>query len=497
MIQRRLISELNLDSQALRTVSLVMEKVTKGSEEVLTSPITNETSPSDILSGWDKIFDSKLSLMNSTLIDIEMNNRSKFGPRSIAIPWSERRQSLLSYFGVNRLGSDLASPFQLPRRLRPLSNESALTYLKNSSNSGAPSFSRKSRVKGAILANFESEYNKQFPCILFTRTQENNKTRNVWGYPISDTLAEMRYYRPLLDYQKKLPWRSALNKPEDIDKGITKIIKAAQINPELSILSMDFSAYDASVKDGLQKASFNYISSLFQSQYSSEIERLYKRFNSIGIITPEGIFSGPHGIPSGSTFTNEVDSISQYLIAINSGFANDPSLMQIQGDDGVYLVSKPDPFKDSFRKYGLQVNDDKSYISRDYVVYLQSLFHKEFSKSGVISGIYSTYRALLRIVYLERFIDLKDEISGKDYFAIRTLSILENCKHHPLFREFVLYVLSIDKYNLEFSDQGLRSFVKMRRDQEGKDITFRNWSYGEDVVGIYNYDSYKIIKEYV
>jgi hypothetical protein len=39
------------------------------------------------------------------------------------------------------------------------------------------------------------------------------------------------------------------------------------------------------------------------------------RFGNIGLITPDGVKDGPHGVPSGSTFTLEVNSIAQILIA--------------------------------------------------------------------------------------------------------------------------------------------------------------------------------------
>jgi len=381
-----------------------------------------------------------------------------------------------------------------------LNVEQAIVYLKNNSNSGLPFYVKKVSVKSSLLSEkiFADLIARRDPCVLFTRTQENKKTRTVWGYPIADTLREMLFYRPVLEIQKHLKWRAALNTPEDVDRGVTDIINTA-MKSNLGILSIDFSAYDASVKSGLQRSAWKYIKSMYQKQFHQTIDEIAERFLTIGLITPDGIMSGPHGVPSGSTFTNEVDSIVQYLVAYACRDIVHIDKCQIQGDDGLYIVTDPVRVSTHFKNYGLSVNLDKSIYAVDHAIYLQSLFHNDYRASnGLISGIYPTYRALCRIMFLERFEDFeKDDISGRDYFAIRTISILENCKHHPLFRELVLYVLSLDKYKLQVSDQGLFNYVKRLDRQEGKDVSFREWSYGEDVRGIKNFEAYKIISENV
>jgi hypothetical protein len=161
------------------------------------------------------------------------------------------------------------------------------------------------------------------------------KTRTVWGYPIADILNEYRFYRPLLNFQRSLEWRSAINSPELVDLRIDKIIKES-INSGRKLVSVDFKAYDASLKSTLQRASFGYIKSLFQPVFSDEIDYIAKRFNTIGLITPSGFMDGSHGVPSGSAFTNEVDSIAHFLCARALGV--EVRNMDIQGDDGVYSV---------------------------------------------------------------------------------------------------------------------------------------------------------------
>ena len=96
---------------------------------------------------------------------------------------------------------------------------------------------------------------------------------------------------------------------------------------------------------------------------------------------------------------------------------------------------------------------------------------------------------------LERFTDfLDDGLDGKDFFSIRSISILENCKFHPLFSDFVKYVWSLDKYSLKFSDSSLRKYVEMMRSTEGTDGLIRN-QYGTEVSGIRSFESFKIIDQ--
>jgi hypothetical protein len=490
---RKDLVDFDLSYEAFNKLSRLLDKTESGSDVVLLSPIGKATGPEAILRGWDSIFNANRDKLNTVLLELEENNRSKYGPRSIAIPWSERREGITNSFSDDE-GREVESSLPSKGRLRPISLETAAKYIKKQTNAGLPSMNSKGLALNDTLNNFYSLIKEDIPSVPFTRTQENKKTRTVWGYPLAVVLDEMRFYRPILEYQRNLPWRAALKSASEIDSAITQLINHAS-SRNLDLVSIDFSNYDNTVKRKLQNYAFKvYFPSLFQEQYHPEIAEHGERFNTIGLVTPDKVYRGPHGIPSGSAYTNEVGSVVQY--GISQSYEEELLFSQVQGDDGAYAVSDSDALKDHFRSYGLDVNDEKSYISNDYIVYLQNLYHKDYIKDGLISGIYPTYRALLRIVYQERFNDFsKDDISGKDYYAIRTLSILENVKAHPLFKELVKYVVTLDKYNLEFSDQGLSSYIKMRERQDGKDVRFTEYKRG-DGFGIKSFESYKLAKEF-
>lgn len=485
------LDQLSLSNEVKYRLSTHLTNLAKGSDNVYLTPIGRDNDKEYVLSKISKILDSGLVI--DELLEFENSNRSKFSPRSIALNWSDRKDSLLSYFeGEVSFNNDLlcSSNHKLNKCLRPLSVSNASKFLKSNTNSGLPFYTRKSKVKDTVVKDFNSLLDEGFPCILFTRTQEGNKTRNVWGYPIADTLNEMRFYQPLLSYQKNLPWRSALIGPGKVDESISKMF--IDRDDSKTFLSIDFSAYDASVKFSLQQCSFDYIKSLYQPIHAEEIDSIMHRFNTIGIVTPSGIYEGPHGIPSGSTFTNEVDSIAQFLIFDSLGL---DAFFEIQGDDGLYHVdsSEVDTIIKNFKRYGLSVNEDKSIISGKYCTYLQRFYHSHYMVDGHIGGIYSIYRAMNRIFYQERYSDFESYgLSGRDYYSIRTITILENCKYHPHFKDFVKFVHSLDKYLLEFSEASVSKYDKMLNSGSGTGGVLNN-QFGDNVRGISSFETVKVL----
>lgn len=489
------LDSLDIDIDVKDRLSQHLKRTYNGRDDILLTPIAKDNSPQLILSEFDKVFNSNKDKMNNTLLNLEVSNRDKFGPRSLAKPWKDRVESLVASFGSDN--HDMSSILTLRgnNRLRPLKLDTAVKLLKNNTNSGLPYYTKKGVVKERVLLKFDTLLKRKDPCILFTRTQEQSKTRNVWGFPIADTLNEMRYYSPLLSYQKNLAYRAALVSPDEVGRKMTALIlKAKRLG--YSLVSIDFAAYDTTVKRKLQKVAFDYIKSLFQRESESDIQYIAERFGSIGIITPDGVYSGEHGVPSGSTFTNEVDSIVQSSISMSLPFIGTEDF-QVQGDDGVYLVPSihVDKLIELFESCGLKVSRDKSYTSDNYAVYLQNLYHIDYIKDGFIGGIYPVYRALNRILYQERWSDFEDYgIIGKDYYSIRTICILENCKHHPLFQELVKFVLKYDKYSLATSKSGIANYVQMISKTNGAGEIL-NHQYGDNVSGIRSFQSFRLIKE--
>jgi hypothetical protein len=309
------LDRLNIDQDVTQRLSQSIQRVIDGNSEVFRSPHFKDEDPETVLAKWDKVFQAQSTKLERELEELELSNRSKFGPRSIAKPWSERKDSVMSYFGKDtaKTGPDITS--RVPKgsgSLRVKSLESASKALKNSTSSGLPYLKKKSLVKERLLKSFQSHLERRDPCVLFTRTQELGKTRPVWGYPIADTLMEMRLFLTLLEFQKKQDWRAAIVGPDTVDQKVTDLFLESDRSGGI-LLSVDFSSYDTTVRKTVQTSVREYVRKLFQSGEAHDIiDYVFERFGTIGIITPDGVMEGEHGVPSGSTLTNEVDSLAQW-----------------------------------------------------------------------------------------------------------------------------------------------------------------------------------------
>jgi hypothetical protein len=488
------LKRLDLPDKVLANVANHLLGTLKGHSEIYLTPLAKALDPFEIREEWDLIFNDNKHKMNIPLLDLEASNRSKFGPRSIAVPWTARVTDLKATY-LKQDEDHIPKYHTLigEGNLFPISVEEAGSKMKSSTSACLPFFTKKGKAKTQLLEDFNGYLKRKDPCLLFTRTSESSKTRNVWGYPFADTLFEMMFYYPLLQFQKVKTYRAALVSPDEVALRLTELILKARLTDRI-IYSIDFSAFDASVKFQYIIAAFEYIASCFAPSFTTFIMGICKRFYTISIITPQAVYSGKHGVPSGSTFTNEVDSIIQLMIALLNDFINEKEC-QVQGDDGVFIMAPENvpKFRSTFMYAGLKEND-KGSISTDFATYCQNIYHIEYIKDGVIPGIYPVYRALNRILFQERFVNFtKRGIRGKDYYGIRCLSILENCKHHPLFEELVRFILAREEYSLDISDDGLTKYCSgFNLDQDTAEAL--QHQYGTNVSGIKNFDSYKMVQ---
>lgn len=488
----------NLTPDVERRVNLSLEGIRRGSEVNILTPLGKRFGADNLLKEWDELFNSNSGAINETLMNIEMSQRLKFGPRSISLPWSDLKSEFFEQYAQSTVTLPDNTTRDFAPVLKSLSFDEALRQMKNSTNSGLPEFVTKSKVKVDYTpSKWSDELSENYPCIMFRRTQEQKKTRIVWGFPFAPTLLATQYFDPLLKYERKFAWRSALRGPDEVSRRMTEILEKAGSDDRYVVIGVDFTLFDRSAKEPFVSRSIKRFSKLFVPTDKLEYDMgvISDNMSGIGIITPDGIAMGKHGLSSGSPGTNSIGSDIQYLIAKDSKLYVE-GYEDVTGDDGVYLIKKGniDKFISFFSDLGFNLNKEKSSISRDYVVYLQNLYHKDYYRDGLIRGIYPIYRALNRLIHQERWTDLDVFEKGSDYYSLRTISILENCKHHPMFEQFVEFIYKRDKYALAYNVNSLSKYVEtVYGSLEARDLV-RN-QYGQYIRGIADFDTTKLISK--
>lgn len=182
------------------------------------------------------------------------------------------------------------------------------------------------------------------PCISFKRTQFHNKTRLIWGYPYSMTVLEGLFARPLIDRFKGSYGPMAF--------GLTSGCLGARLRSSAAwykyAYSLDMSSFDSSINSKLIDVAFSILATWFdmdevepisQIRHGEIFSRVKKYFIRTPIVMPDQqLYVGKnHGVPSGSYFTQLVDSIVNVIFcgAISSKFHLDvdSNHLYVLGDD--------------------------------------------------------------------------------------------------------------------------------------------------------------------
>ena len=167
-------------------------------------------------------------------------------------------------------------------------------------------------------------------CIAFKRTQFNDKTRLVWGYPYAMTIIEGLIAYPLLQ-EFKGGWSPMAFSMTSCDLGAKLRVASYQKKYAYSI---DMSSFDSSISADLIRVAFNILRSWYDldsiepitGQTVRDIFKLVERYfiNTPIVMPNSSLYLGKaHGVPSGSFFTQLIDSIVNTVVAgtLSSHFA--------------------------------------------------------------------------------------------------------------------------------------------------------------------------------
>lgn len=476
--------------------------VVKGQPDVYATPFAKGQTLGSVLDEWRGTL-RKIEREWPTLWQFEEDLGAKAGPMSVMKPLKDRMADIDHYYTDVLLSSTPISESAVKaviaefKRLRgfELRNQtSTVDTMKKSTNSGSPFFTKRRSVTSKTLfcnvdpgrndtdgvpfqilgtaRDYSMQLSRAVPvseetdrcsiwsacAVLGWRGQEGGpspedvKQRVVWMFPYAVNVCELQVYQPLIELAQKFNLVPAWVSMEAVDQRITAMFDTK--DPHDLVICTDFSKFDQHFNPDMQQCSRQILSALLARNVRSEnwIKQVFPIKYVIPLAYDYGkIRYGKHGMGSGSGGTNADETLAHRALQYEAALANHSRLnpnSQCLGDDGVLTypgITVEDVVR-SYSAHGQEMNVDKQYASKQDCVYLRRWHHKDYRVNGNCVGVYSTERALGRLKMQERYYD--PEIWGPIAVALRNLSIIENCKWHPLREEFAEFCMKKDKFRL-------------------------------------------------
>lgn len=471
-----------------------MEKTWQGNSEVYTTPWIKSKDTSAILREADGILQAWMPQVEAlaekmpSLVEFERDLAAKVGPLSTQKPLLQRLDDIKAYYeGVTLPAVPIEEQaiklvlmeYQQARGLTPRSEDHTLAVMKKSTSSGLPYFRRKRLVAeetlnstiyvrdNVVFERFKDGSVYAIGAILGWRGQEGGlaeddvKQRVVWMFPFKVNIAELCVYQPLIETFQRYKLMPAYVSNDEVDRQITLMFDSKA--PEDLVICTDFTKFDQHFNEVMQTAALQILAGLLNKSPKAKgwLENIFPiKYNITMCFALDGdsayVLYGAHGMGSGSGGTNFDESLAHRALQYEAAAANGKPLnphSQCHGDDGVltYPGITVEQVTRSYTAHGLEMNESKQYASAHDCVYLRRWHSDSYRKDGICVGVYSTARALGRLCFQERYMDPDDLPGSLDrtkMIALRELSIIENCKHHPLFEEFVDYCMKRDKFRL-------------------------------------------------
>lgn len=469
----------NLPNPGLRSY---FDIVLKGQSDVYHSPwikVQDENDSDEILRQMSNIMNEWLPHLQPlkkewpSLWKFESDLAAKVGPMSVMKPLSERIADIESYYdGILLPAAELEekalkatiAKFSRARGIRPRAQSRTVDLMKKSTNSGNPYFSKRNTVTSktvpcSVSMAGQTLNGSQWPitAVLGWRGQEGGpkvedvKQRVVWMFPYSVNIQELQVYQPLIEVFQHFEMVPAWVSMESVDRAITRMMDT---KGDDYIVCTDFTKFDQHFNERMQDAAKTILAALLDRSAQSHdwLDRVYPiKYNITLSDQINTIWEGKHGMGSGSGGTNADETLAhtalQFEAAQRAGVLLNPN-SQCLGDDGVltYPGIKVEDVVRSYSAHGLEMNAEKQEVSKQDCTYLRRWHHYKYRVNGVCAGVYSTARALGRLLMQERYYD--PDGWGPKMVALRELSIIENCKYHPLKEEFADFCMKKDKFRL-------------------------------------------------
>jgi hypothetical protein len=263
--------------------------------------------------------------------------------------------------------------------------------------------------KKPILIGFRTQASGEFEDDGTQTNHCKHKLRVVSMVDLYQIISELRFSKPIQDYLGRVSYYAGGKSEKTISGIITNY--RMKFN---RFLSIDYSSFDQTISSWLIEDAFSIVKSAFKM--NSEEEKLFdvivNDFIHKDFILSEGILHSDKGVPSGSMFTQIIDSIVNVLV-IKTYFhhlGEDVGMITMGDDNAIFSnsdVSLEDLASYLQKNFGLIVKvDDKSsqgFCKTDDVKFLSRYWtwHGEWRHP---------YQLLSRLIFPERHRNYDDLI---------------------------------------------------------------------------------------
>lgn len=217
---------------------------------------------------------------------------------------------------------------------------------------------------------------------LFARAQMatagKEKVRATWGYSFDVYIEEARYFYPILDYIKERKHNFPIAYGLEMAKGgMIAINDLLTRNPHCKYVVSDWSKFDKTIPVWLIRDAFSILAEIIDFSVGREDHnrRRFKKLIDYFCETPIRTCKGERflvtgGVPSGSCFTNLIDSIINCLVTrflFYQTTGRFPVGEIFLGDDSVTVIDGHACLEDiaslAIKFFGMVLNIDKSYVT--------------------------------------------------------------------------------------------------------------------------------------
>lgn len=205
------------------------------------------------------------------------------------------------------------------------------------------------------------------------------KSRLVWMEDIQHVISECRYATPIQRAMAKVSWYAGGKDPGQI----RTIVSNNRLHNNYWI-TLDYSQFDASMSDWLIADAFEVLKSAFEHVDEELWRIIVDDFIHKNLILGDGVLHVDKGVPSGSMFTQIIDSLVNRIMIetflISCGLSGQ---MIIMGDDNCLFTNEkiePEVVASYISKnFGVKVNASKTQDGRrsDYPEFLSRVWRPD------------------------------------------------------------------------------------------------------------------------